>query len=67
MALIDCMLIDWGFPVAFSERSCLVAAAATDGGGEDCMEIDHGVTQGFKKSECHEQIRKRNPFTALEA
>lgn len=66
MALIDCMLIDWGFPVAFSERSCLVAAAATDGGGEDCMEIDHGVTQGFKKSECHEQIRKRNPFTALE-
>nr|KYP42378.1 hypothetical protein KK1_036207 [Cajanus cajan] len=66
VALIDCMLMDWGFQVAFSERSCLVAAATTDGGGEDCMEIDHGVTQGFKKSECHEQIRKRNPFTALE-
>ncbi|KAL2330468.1 hypothetical protein Fmac_018049 [Flemingia macrophylla] len=66
LALIDCVLIDWGFQVAFSERTCLVAAATAGAGGEDCMEIDHDVTQGLKNGESHKQLRKRNPFTTLE-
>ncbi|KAK7340098.1 hypothetical protein VNO77_20792 [Canavalia gladiata] len=61
VALIDSTLIDWGFQVTFSERSCLGPS-----GDEQYMEIDHNVTQSFKKSEFHEQIRKRNSFTALE-
>ncbi|TKY65627.1 Mediator of RNA polymerase II transcription subunit 33A [Spatholobus suberectus] len=63
VALIDCMLVDWGFQVTFSERSHLFTAC---GDGEEYMEIDHNATQGFKKSESHEQIRKRNSFAALE-
>ncbi|QCE12159.1 mediator of RNA polymerase II transcription subunit 33A-like isoform X1 [Vigna unguiculata] len=62
ISLLDCMLIDWGFQVTFSEKSSLVAA----GKGEDCMDIDRNVTQSFEKSEYREQIRKRNSFTALE-
>ncbi|KAG2404470.1 Mediator of RNA polymerase II transcription subunit 33A REF4-related 1 protein [Vigna angularis] len=62
ISLLDCMLIDWGFQVTFSEKSSLVAA----GKGEDCMDIDRNVTQNFEKSEYREQIRKRNSFTALE-
>ncbi|KAK7374126.1 hypothetical protein VNO80_07552 [Phaseolus coccineus] len=62
ISLLDCTLIDWGFQVKFSEKSRLVAA----GEGEDCMDMDRNVTQSFEKSEYHEQIRKRNSFTALE-
>ncbi|RDX90256.1 Mediator of RNA polymerase II transcription subunit 33A, partial [Mucuna pruriens] len=64
VALIDCMLIDWGFQVTFSKRMCLVVTATCD--SEEYMDIDRNGTQGFKKSECHEQMRKRNSFTALE-
>ncbi|CAJ1813668.1 unnamed protein product [Sphenostylis stenocarpa] len=62
LALLDCMLIDWGFQVTFSEKSSLIAA----GEGEGCMDIDRNVTQSFEKSEYREQMRKRNSFTALE-
>jgi len=62
ISLLDCMLIDWGFQVNFSEKSRLVAS----GEGEDCMDVDRNVAQGFEKSEYHEEIRKRNSFTALE-
>lgn len=60
IALIDSTLDDWGLQVTFDERSCLVPT------GDQYMEIDHNVTHNFKKSEYHEQIRKRNSFTALE-
>ncbi|KAK7294927.1 hypothetical protein RJT34_17826 [Clitoria ternatea] len=63
VALIDTVLSDWEFRVTFSEKSCLVSSSS---GGDDDMEIDRDVTQSFAKSECHERIRKRNPFTALE-
>lgn len=60
IALIDSTLNDWGFQVTFNERSCLVPA------GDRYMEIDHKGTHNSKTSEYHEQIRKRNSFTALE-
>ncbi|KAK7394915.1 hypothetical protein VNO78_15456 [Psophocarpus tetragonolobus] len=60
LALIDCFLIDWGFKVNFSHISRLLNRADN----HDYMDIDRNVTtQGFEKTE---QIRKRNPFTALE-
>lgn len=66
VALIDCVLIDWGFQVTFSEKSRLVTGGGGGDDEEDYMEIDRNMTtmtQSFEKSE---QIRKRNSFTALE-
>ncbi|XP_061375480.1 mediator of RNA polymerase II transcription subunit 33A-like [Gastrolobium bilobum] len=60
IALIDSTLSDWGLQVSFDERSCLVPK------GDQYMEIDHNVAHNYKKNEYHEQIRKRNSFTALE-
>lgn len=60
VALIDSTLNDWGLQVSFSERSRLVPT------GDQYMEIDHNVTHNFGKGDYHEQIRKRNSFTALE-
>lgn len=64
IALIDSTLDDWGLQVSFDERSCLVVPIDN---GDQYMEIDHDTTHdSFKKSEYREELRKRNPFTALE-
>lgn len=60
IALIDSTLNDWGFQVTFNEISCLVPTS------NQYMEIDHNLTQKFKRGDYHEQIRKRNAITALE-
>ncbi|CAI8612987.1 unnamed protein product [Vicia faba] len=59
-ALIDSTLNDWGFQVTFNEISCLVPTT------DQYMELDHNVTQKFKRGDYHEQIRKRSAITALE-